>query len=184
MSFLPVGNPDYDSFRAAKDTDEELYTREVRTKQAFKDSTDINKIIKKAQKAGGLAHVQKYDEAAYGEFAGYDLLEAYGKLNRAQAIFDDLPSEVRNEFGNDALKFAGFASDPNNINRLAELIPAIAEPGSYFPNPIKRGGGGAGAATAPQEPPSEIQAATIASEGSSPSDPPAAPQEPPASSPT
>jgi hypothetical protein len=122
-----------------------------RTKQAFKDSCDINKILKKAQKAGGLAHVQKYDKAVYGEFQDYDLLEAYGKLERAKQIFADLPSEVRNEFSNDALAFAGFASDPANIDRLAELIPAIAEPGAYFPNPRQRGGTGAGAATAPAE---------------------------------
>ncbi len=109
-----------------------------RTKQAFKDSTDINKILKKAQKTGSLAHLVKYPEAVYGEFEGYDLLEAYDKVKRAQGIFDDLPSEVRNEFGNDALKFAGYASDPLNVKRLGELLPAIAEPDRYFPNPVKR----------------------------------------------
>ena len=120
---------------------------EGRTKQAFKDQCDINKIIKKAQKAGSLAHVQKYPEAVYGEFDGYDLLEAYGKLERAKEIFAELPSEVRNEFSNDALAFAGFASNPVNSSRLAELLPAIAEPERYFPNPVNAGKAGAGEAT-------------------------------------
>ncbi len=109
-----------------------------RTKQAFKDSCDINKILKKAQKTGSIAHLNKYPEAVYGEFEGYDLLEAYGRVQRAQSIFDDLPSEVRREFDGNALKFAGYASAPENRGRLAELLPAIAKPGSFFPNPIRR----------------------------------------------
>ena len=109
-----------------------------RTKQAFKDSCDINKILKKAQKTGSLAFAEKYGEQQFGEFEGYDLLEAYEKIDRANEIFGELPSEVRNEFGNDALAFAGFASNPENSGRLQELLPAIAEPGDYFPNPVAR----------------------------------------------
>ncbi len=112
--------------------------KDGRTKQSFKDVCDINKILKKAQKAGGLAHVQKYGEAVYGEFTGIDLLGHLNQVKRAQKIFDDLPSEVRREFKGDALKFAGFASEPENIGRLRVLIPAIAEPDRYFPNPVRR----------------------------------------------
>lgn len=117
-----------------------------RTKQSFADSCDINKILKKAQKAGGLSHVLKYPEAVYGEFEGYDLLEAYGKLNRAQEIFNDLPSEVRREFEGDALRFAAYASNPENNKRLKELIPAIAEPGNFFPSVHRRSAESADAA--------------------------------------
>lgn len=123
-----------------------------RTKQQFKSQCDINKILKRAEKAGGLAHVQKYPEAVYGEFDGeMDLLTARERIAKANDIFMDLPAEVRNEFDNDALKFTAFANDPANAGKLAQIIPAIAEPGSYFPNPVQRGGLGAGAATAPQE---------------------------------
>ena len=107
-----------------------------RTKQAFKDSTDINKILKKAQKGAGLAHALKYDKAVYGEFTGVDLLGAFEQCGRAQAIFADLPAEVRREFGQDAFKFAGYASDPANIGRLKELIPSIAEPDEFFAKPV------------------------------------------------
>lgn len=109
-----------------------------RTKQAFKNSTDINMILKKAQKTGSLAHAMKYDSAVYGEFENYDLLEAFDKLGRAQTIFNELPSEIRKDFDQDALKFAKFASDPENVDRLKELLPKIAEPGDFFPNPMKR----------------------------------------------
>ena len=105
------------------------------TKQSFKDSTDINKIIKKAQTSAGLAHAMKYDKPVYGEFSGVDLLTAFNQVEKAKQIFADLPSEVRNEFNQDPFKFMAFASHPNNIDRLDKLIPKIAEPGRHFPKP-------------------------------------------------
>ena len=129
--------------------------KDGRTKQAFKDSTDINKILKKAQHTGSIAHLQKYPEAIYGEFLGtdFDLLTAHQRIDQANQIFADLPSEVRGEFGNDPLRFVKFAGDPANNGKLRQLLPALAKPGSYFPNPVSRGGTGAGAATAPAEAP-------------------------------
>lgn len=126
---------------------------EGRTKQSFKDSCDINKIIKKAQKTGSLAHLQKYPEAVYGEFdQETDLLTAHQRISRANEIFADLPSEIRREFNNDALKFVKWAGSLPP-GELAQKIPELAQPGNYFPNPLKRGGKGAGLATAPTEPP-------------------------------
>ena len=123
-----------------------------RTKQSFKDSCDINKILKKAQGTGSLAHLIKYPEGVYAEFDGeFGLLEAQQRIARAGEIFADLPSEVRREFGNNPLDFVAFAGDPANAGKLAELLPALAKPGNYFPNPVARGGQGAGAATAPTE---------------------------------
>lgn len=120
-----------------------------RTKQAFKDTCDINKIIKRAQKEGALSHLQKYPEAIYGEFSQeFDLLTAHSHVAKANEIFGDLPSEVRREFGNDALKFVSWAGSLEP-GELAQQLPELAKPGSYFPNPVSRGGQGAGLATAP-----------------------------------
>ena len=44
MSMLGTGNPDYDGFRESEDA--EVRTAELRTKQAFKDSCDINKTLR------------------------------------------------------------------------------------------------------------------------------------------
>ena len=122
-------------------------------------------------KAGGtgvaVSALLKYPEAVYGDFDGeFDLLTAQGHIERANQIFADLPSEVRNEFDNNALAFVQFAGDPQNNERLRELLPAIAEPGPFFPNPVQRGGQGAGAATAPSE---------AAAAGTEPESPPPAP---------
>lgn len=124
-----------------------------RAKQAYKDQCDINKILKKAQVKGGIAHVQKYPEAIYGEFDGeFDLLTAHGQIEKANRIFGELPAEVRREFNNNALEFVKYASSLS-AGELVEKVPAIAEPGNYFPNPHKIGGQGAGMATAPSEEP-------------------------------
>lgn len=146
MSMLPIKPKEY---------------TDGRTKQAFKDSTDINKMLKKAQQTGSIAHLMKYPEATYGEFDGdFDLLTAQGRIAKANQIFSDLPSEVRREFDHDALKFVKFAGDPANNDKLRELLPALAKPGTFFPNPVKRGGLGAGAATAPPDVPESPQPVT------------------------
>ena len=90
-----------------------------RTKQSFKDQCDINKILKKAMRTGSIAHLQKYPEATYGEFDGeFTLLEAHGRIARANQIFAELPSEIRREFNNDALAFVSFAGNPENNDKL------------------------------------------------------------------
>lgn len=147
MSMLGTTVIDWEALRESEDV------AENRTKQAFKDSCDINKMLKKAQQVGSLSHLMKYPEAVYGEFDGeFDLLTAYNRIKKAEKIFADAPSEVRREFNGDALAFVKFAGDPANNDRLRELLPKIAEPGSFFPNPVQRGGTGAAAATAPAEP--------------------------------
>ncbi len=112
------------------------YERPGRTKQAFKKSCDINAILKKAQKTGTVSHLAKHG-GEYGDFTGFDFLEAQTRLAKAAEIFDELPSEMRKEFDNQPAKFFEFANDPQNVGKLAELLPEIAKPGNYFPSPTR-----------------------------------------------
>lgn len=102
-----------------------------RTKQAFKDETDINRILAKYQQTGVMSHLSKF-EASYDNFADFDFLEMKVKLVEADGIFNALPSEVRREFDQDTAKFFNFVNNPENRDRLKELLPKIAEPGDYF----------------------------------------------------
>ncbi len=105
-----------------------VYT-DGRTKQSFKNITDINRILAKAQKTGVISHLAKHG-AIYGDFSDLpDLLQANQRLARGQQIFDELPSEVRAEFGQDVSEFFKYVNDPENINDLATKLPALAEPG-------------------------------------------------------
>ncbi len=99
-----------------------------RTKQAFKDETDINQIMKRAQVTGTISHINKY-EGRYGDFANFDFLGNQLMIAQAQTIFDELPPEMRNEFNNSPQEFFEFANDPANVDNLAERLPGLAEPG-------------------------------------------------------
>lgn len=107
--------------------------KDGRTKQSFKDSTDINKILAKAQKTGTISHIAAH-KPEYGDFAEFDFLQAQLKLTRGREIFDELPSEVRAEFGQSPAAFFAFVNDPANVDQLERVLPEIAKPGKYFPD--------------------------------------------------
>lgn len=108
-----------------------------RTKQSFRDDTDINKMLAKAQRAGSIAHLQKHG-AYYGDFSEIDnLLDAHLMYERGVEIFEDLPSELRREFGNSPTEFFNYVNNPENADKLAEKLPMLAEPGAQLVAPIR-----------------------------------------------
>ena len=113
MSMLPIEPKDYS---------------DGRTKQSFKDETDINKILSRAQKTGTVSHLAKH-QPMYGDYANFDFVENERMLVKAREIFDELPSEIRKEFRNSPGEFFEFANDPANVDRLDTLLPALAAPG-------------------------------------------------------
>lgn len=107
------------------------------TKQAFKDSCDINKLLSKAQRAETLSHLQQF-EPVYGDFTDIgDLLDAESRLARARSIFERLPSELRREFRNDVGEFFKYVNDPKHAGKLGELLPALAKPGVQRIVPVR-----------------------------------------------
>jgi hypothetical protein len=119
----------------------------TRTKQAFKDSTDINKIMDKARKTGVITHVGKYGDE-YGDYSDIpDLLDAELRLIRAREIFEDAPGEIRREFSNDVGKFFAWVNDPANADKVAEKLTDVARRGDQLP--VVRGKGPVGAVSEP-----------------------------------
>lgn len=104
-----------------------------RTKQAFKDETDINKILAKAQRAGSISHLEKY-EGFYGDFASFDFSEAQRVLANGNTIFNELPPEIRIDFEQSPAKFFEFVNRPENRGELRKIFPEIAKPGRFFPD--------------------------------------------------
>ncbi len=102
------------------------------TKQAFKDDTDINKILAKAAMGDTITHLAKHG-AVYGDFTEIDdLLDAQQKLARGTAIFMDLPGEVRREFNQSPKEFFEFVNNPDHADRLPQLLPGLAKPGTQM----------------------------------------------------
>lgn len=143
-----------------------------RTKQSFKDQSDINKILVKAQRTGTLTHLAKY-EGLYGDFAGFNYTEAVEQASLAQTMFNELPSEVRNEFRNDPQRFIDFVTDPANSGDLAAKLPALAKPGRQLIDAVSRVDPEPVANSSPAEPASAASSGGVAAEPASPVSSPA-----------
>ncbi len=105
--------------------------KDGRTKQSFKDETDINRLLARANKTGTISHLTKY-EARYGDFANFDFFESQIMLAKGREIFDALPAEIRSEFGQSQAAFFNYVNDPENKDRLGKLLPQLAEPGKQM----------------------------------------------------
>mgnify|MGYP000403396728 CR=1 FL=1 len=120
--------------KATREANLEFDYSDGRTKQAYKDQCDVNKIIEKASRGESLSHLERHG-GIYGDFTDMpDLLEAQARLARGQEIFDELPASVRKEFNNSPGEFFAYVNDPDNIDDLRKKLPEIAAPGRQIPD--------------------------------------------------
>ncbi len=103
-----------------------------RTKQSFKDETDIEKIMARFDVTGTISHLSKW-QGVYADFSDFDFHEQSTKLTRGREIFDELPAEVRQEFGQSPAAFFNYVNDPANADDLRKKLPALARPGRQLP---------------------------------------------------
>jgi hypothetical protein len=89
------------------------------TKASFAKDLNINNIIKKFQRTGILQKANDF-EGTYGEFTSMDLREAIEKVDRAQSLFLEVPSQIRAQFNNDAGAFIDYATNPTNLSQLRD----------------------------------------------------------------
>ncbi len=95
-----------------------------RTKQCFSDECDIEKIMGRANRAGTISHLLKY-QGVYADFSDVDFQSMTQKLTQGREIFDDLPAELRKEFEGSPAKFFAYVNDPANADNLrTKLIGA------------------------------------------------------------
>ncbi len=108
------------------------YKLHGRTKQSQRHECDINKLLERYQRDASLGHLEKYG-GQYGNYADYDFENHVTKIAEMNTIFEQLPAEVKKDFGQKPDKFFEFVTDPANAERLPELLPEIANQGRYFP---------------------------------------------------
>lgn len=92
--------------------------QQTMTEQSHKKSCDINNILRKFAETQTISHVNSY-EAHYNDVPADDLLQAMLITKNAETMFQSLPSELRNEFNNNAVSFLEFVQNPENE---AELV--------------------------------------------------------------
>lgn len=91
-----------------------------KTQQHFRESVNINQIMKKAQKTGVLPirSTQPY----FGDFSQVtDYKESLDKIKNIDNLFMKLPSDVRNRFKNDPANILDFINDPANDAEIREM---------------------------------------------------------------
>jgi len=97
-----------------------------RTKQSFKDETDVNLIIQKHTRMGTLSHLEQWG-GQYGDLGDFDFQSAQNQLAKANSMFEQLPSSVRNKFSNDPERFFEYVNREENKDVLAEKLPELAK---------------------------------------------------------
>jgi len=102
-----------------------------KTKQCFKDECDIKKIMSRADKAGTISHLEKY-QGVYADFSDFDFHKQTRMLTRGREIFDALPAELRQEFAQSPAAFFEYVNDPANIDELRKKLPDLAKPGQQL----------------------------------------------------
>lgn len=97
------------------------------TKQSFKDECDINKILRRFQTTGAIAHAHA-NQAYYDEIPELDYLEAMNITTKANQMFESLPSSLRAKFENKPEYYLAFVQDPDNEAELIKLGLAHKKP--------------------------------------------------------
>lgn len=90
------------------------------TDQSFKEEADINTIMAKYQSTGEMP-VLNQTHPQYLDVTEQDFHTHMNFILEAQALFDDLPSKIRDRFGNDPAAFLGFVNDEANYPEMARL---------------------------------------------------------------
>lgn len=89
------------------------------TRQSERDSTDINKIVARAQKTGFLP--EGNGQGWYGDVSEIgDYRSALEIVQRANEAFMALPAEIRRDLDNDPAKLVEYLSDAKNLNKAIE----------------------------------------------------------------
>lgn len=101
--------------------------KDGRTKQSFKDETDVNQIIAKHTRMGTLSHLEQWG-GQYGDWSDFDFQDAQNQIANANSMFETLPAAVRSQFHNDPARFLEFVNDPDNADDLATKLPELAAP--------------------------------------------------------
>lgn len=102
-----------------------------RTKQSFKDDTDVNAIMRKYLSSGLVSHMNR-QQPRYGDFSsGVDFKEALDSVRDAEARFLELPSHVRDYVDNDPAKLLDLVFDPARVEEVRKL--GLIPPGEETP---------------------------------------------------
>lgn len=106
----------FDRLRVVKD-----FLKPSLTKQAHKNECDINRILAKYDKKKTMDYLSTIPLPSGDASNVPDLRTALALVNRANSMFDALPSKIRSRFENDPVRFYDFCNDPKNLDEMVSL---------------------------------------------------------------
>lgn len=130
MSYLGTANPDYSAVDA--DGNRVIVDKAV---QSFEEQTDVNRILARQFVRGAASHVDRF-EAQYRDYANYDFHAEANKLATGMRIWEHAPLTIKEEFVTPG-RFFEFVNDPDNRDRVAEVLPDLALPGIQLPTVVR-----------------------------------------------
>ena len=93
---------------------------EKQAKQEFRESCDINNIVRRYGSRGQFDHIETRSPM-YGDFtASVDLGDAYRTIESAEEEFYSLPASVRKAADNDPVKFLQMLHDEAKVQELVD----------------------------------------------------------------
>ena len=126
-----------------------------RTQQHQKDECDINLIIKR-HTPEQIALMAIQNEGQYGDATSIDYHAAQNIIANANTMFNDLPSEIRNQFDNDPALFLDFTSNEANyaeMRKMGIMSPEVITSSSEsIVNEVNTPKADSASVNAPQEP--------------------------------
>lgn len=102
--------------------------QEKRTNQAFKESCNINTILKRYVTTGVIDHVKKY-APEYGEVSSMDFEQAFNTVKKSKEMFASLPAVVRENFGHSVENFLAYMENPENRTQESLLTTSASRNG-------------------------------------------------------
>ena len=94
---------------------------ECRTEQHHADSCNIENILAEYDRTGVVSNINKA-VAQYGDFSEVnEFQESQNMVIQYSNAFMELPSEIREQFNNDAGSFFEFASNPANKEQMQSM---------------------------------------------------------------
>lgn len=95
------------------------------TEQAHKKECDMNYILRNYHRTGLITHAKTY-EGQYDDVSVQDFQEAMFLVDKAKAMYGELPSNIREQFAGPQ-KFLEFVNNPENRPKMQEMgiLPGV-----------------------------------------------------------
>lgn len=107
------------------------------TKQSFKDECDINVIMKRYEATGVIPFPERAAQGQYLDVSQVDFVDAMRLVADAKSAFQNLPSRIRDRFGNDPAALLSALEDPRMHEELRELGVLNAVKGEATPLAVR-----------------------------------------------